>query len=78
MTNVTLSGGDLGGHHVDGTGWPINSIREFRDAAGRSYFYRNDPGDHAVFVGEANPLKPTNTEEQPPITTDTTIVTIDQ
>ena len=43
---VNLSGGDLGGTAVDGTGWPIGEERVFSGLR-----YRRDYDDMAVYTG---------------------------
>lgn len=48
-TMVTLSGGDMGGEVVDGTGWPINEIKEFG-----TLMYRRVSETQAVFAGEVD------------------------
>ena len=46
---VTLSGGDLGGSQVDGTGWAVDAKKTITQD-GKTYVYRRVVGDQAVFL----------------------------
>lgn len=48
MEIVTLSGADLGGSEVDGTGWAIGEERAFS-----GLLYRRISADQAIYVGAA-------------------------
>lgn len=46
MEIVILSGADLGGTEVDGTGWDLNTERDFS-----GLLYRRISLDQAIYVG---------------------------
>jgi hypothetical protein len=48
MEIVTLSGADLGGTEVDGSGWEIGTEREFS-----GLLYRRISAGQAIYVGAA-------------------------
>lgn len=45
---VTLSGGNLGGQEVDGSGWEVGEERQFSGLV-----YRRVSDTQAIYVGEA-------------------------
>lgn len=53
MSVTTLSAGDFGG--IEATEWPIGEIAKIVDQHGNYSHYRNDEGNHAIFVGKEAP-----------------------